>query len=284
MAIEQRLDRWAHRLSRYALPKGAGLALSLAIIIGSASYGALRGDHLVKLAGAFRDARDFAANATGFRIVNIALTGNKHLNREEILSIAGVTGWTSMLFLDVADMRARLLANPWVGEATVQKLYPGDLLITVTERQPYALWQKAGRVGVIASDGTVLEPYVAQPLVGLPLVVGVGAEARAKDFLNLLDRYPSIRDQVRAAILVAERRWNLRLKNGIDIRLPEDDPAAALDRLIALDRDKKLLSRDLAAIDLRLADRITVQLSDAAAQAREDALKDKAKQKKAGNA
>jgi cell division protein FtsQ len=88
---------------------------------------------------------------------------------------------------------------------------------------------------------------------------------------------------VRASVLVAERRWNLRLNNGIDVRLPEADVEQALDRLVALDRDKKLLSRDIVAVDLRLPDRVTVRLSDAAAQVRDDALKDK-KKKKAGDA
>ncbi len=101
---------------------------------------------------------------------------------------------------------------------------------------------------------------------------------RAKEFLALLDRYPEIRDIVRASVLVGERRWNLRLKNGIDVRLPETEVAAALETLVALDREKKLFTRDIVAIDLRLADRVTVRLSDAAAQARDDALKDKEKE------
>jgi cell division protein FtsQ len=78
---------------------------------------------------------------------------------------------------------------------------------------------------------------------------------------------------------VADRRWNLRLKNGIDVRLPETNVEQALDRLVALDREKKILSRDVLAIDLRLPDRVTVRLSDAAAAAREEALKDKRKKK-----
>ena len=45
-----------------------------------------------------------------------------------------------------------------------------------------------------------------------------------------------------------------------------------------------MLSRDIAAVDLRLADRVTVRLSDAAAQAREEALKDKKPKKKGGDA
>jgi cell division protein FtsQ len=129
----------------------------------------------------------------------------------------------------------------------------------------------------------VLEPYVAPRLMRLPLVVGRGAETRAKDFLALLDRYPELREAVRASVFVGERRWNLRLKNGIDVRLPESDVAPALARLVALDREKNLITRDIVAIDLRLPDRVTVRLSDAAAQARIEAAKDKAK-KKGGNA
>src|SRR6185312_8114341 len=62
-------------------------------------------------------------------------------------------------------------------------------------------------------------------------------------------------------------------------RLPETNVEQALDRLVALDREKKILSRDILAIDLRLPDRVTVRLSDAAAAAREEALKEKKKKK-----
>ena len=92
-----------------------------------------------------------------------------------------------------------------------------------------------------------------------------------------------MRDFVHASVLVGERRWNLRLNNGIDVRLPESDVAPALERLVVLDNEKNLITRDIVAIDLRLPDRVTVRLSEAAAQARIDALKDKQK-KKGGNA
>ena len=108
---------------------------------------------------------------------------NKHLSREEIFATAGVTGHSSLLFLDVADARARLKTNPWIADATVQKLYPDRLQITITERAAFALWQKDGRVGVIADDGTVLEPYISRHrFVGLPLFVGDGAAARRQGF------------------------------------------------------------------------------------------------------
>jgi cell division protein FtsQ len=276
---------WFLLLLRVHVPRGIGMAATALIIVSSIVYGTVEGGHLPTIVSAFREARDQAANTAGFRITSVALSGNTHVSREQVLAIAGVTGTTSLLFLDVLAVRERLRTNPWIADATVLKLYPGELQVSISERQAFALWQKDRRVSVIAEDGTVLEPFVAPELVPLPLVVGEGAQTRAKAFLALIERYPTIRDQVRASILVGERRWNLRLRNGLDIRLPEADAAAALDRLVALERDNKLTTRDIAAIDLRLPDRVTVRLSPAAAQSRLDAAKDrKPAAKKAGPA
>jgi cell division protein FtsQ len=278
----QLMDRWSS-LVNARWPRGIGTAGTVAVILASLAYGSVKGDHIPTVVEAFKDVRDAAANAAGFRIVSVALAGQHHISREDVLAAAGVTDTTSLLFLDVEQTRERLKSNPWIADATVLKLYPGELQIGIREREAFALWQKDGRVSVIADDGTVLEPYVAPRLIELPLVVGRGAETRAKEFLALLDRYADLRASVRATVLVGERRWNLRLKNGIDVRLPETDIAPALERLVALDKEKTLTTRDIVAIDLRLPDRVTVRLSEAAAQARIDAAKDKAK-KKGGSA
>ena len=280
--FSQLMDRWSS-LVNARWPRGVGTAGTIAVIVASLAYGAVKGDHIADVIAALKDARDGAANAAGFRIVSIALAGQHHISREDVLAAGGITDTTSLLFLDVEQTRERLKSNPWIADATVLKLYPGELQIGIREREAFALWQKDGRVSVIADDGTVLEPYVAPRLIELPLVVGRGAETRAKEFLAMLDRYPDLRASVRATVLVGERRWNLRLKNGIDVRLPETDIAPALERLVALDKEKNLITRDIVAIDLRLPDRVTVRLSEAAAQARIDAAKEKAK-KKGGSA
>ena len=137
---------------------------------------------------------------------------------------------------------------------------------------------------MIAEDGAVLEPYLSSRFVSLPLVVGEGADTQARDFLAMLARYPQIRVQTRAAIFVGERRWNLRLKDGLDIRLPEHDVGNALAALSQLDEEERLFSRDIVAVDMRLPDRLVVQLSDDAAKAREELFKDKKPKKKAGEA
>jgi cell division protein FtsQ len=277
------VERWRKSCMCVLPARGIGIAGATLLLAATLSYGAIEGQHVAEIVNWFKDARDAVANSLGFRIAAISLTGAKEVSREQILTEAGVTGHASLLFLDADAARRRLLANPWIADAALLKLYPDRLQITITERQAFALWQKDGRVSVIADDGTVLEPFVEDRYLGLPLVVGRGAQREAKQFLAVIDRYPDIRSELRASILVAERRWNLRLKNGIDVRLPETNVEQALDLLVNLDREKNLLSRDITAVDLRLPDRVTVRLSAAAAQARDEALQPK-KKKKGGDA
>ena len=283
-AYRRLTGRWISKIANVPVPRGIGVAGSILLLTAALGYGAVAGQHVPAVLDWLKGARDVAANSLGFRIAAISLTGEKEISREEVLTTAGVTGRASLFFLDADAARARLLANPWIADAAVLKLYPDRLQITITERLAFALWQKDGRISVIAADGTVLEPFVENRYLGLPLVVGRGAERQAKNFLAIIDRYPDIRSAVRASILVAERRWDLRLANGINVRLPETGLDGALDRLVRLDRDKKLLSRDITAVDLRLPDRVTVRLSDSAAQARDEALKAAMKRKKGRDA
>src|SRR5437764_15041667 len=248
------------RLEGVAILRFTGITASALFLAASLGYGAVRGGHLPMIIETLDDWRNAAANSMGFRITGISLAGEKHVSRAEIIAAAGVTGHTSLLFLDVEAARLRLKTIPWIADATVRKLFPDRLQIRVREREPFALWQVDGKLSLIAADGIVIGRLIDPAFATLPLVVGRGAHAKARDFLALLDRYPTIREQVRASVLVAERRWNLKLKNNLDIRLPETEIAAALDTFVALERDKRLISRDILAIDLRLADRVIVRL------------------------
>jgi cell division protein FtsQ len=272
----ERPSRLALFVERY-VPRRAGLYATLLLIAASGGFGVVKGGHLDEFTVALSDTRNALANSVGFRITTVAINGRKQLSQDEVLAIGGVNGRSSLLFLDASAVRDRLKANPWIAEATILKFYPNQLQIDIVERSAFALWQSNGKLSIIAEDGAVLEPYVSRRFLTLPLVVGKGAETRAHDFLALLARYTQVNSVTKAAIFVGERRWNLRTRDGLDIRLPENDVGNALAALSKLDKEEHLFSRDIVAIDMRLPDRLTVQLSDDAAKVREDQFK---KQKK----
>src|SRR5690348_13842552 len=193
--------RFVTQIERY-LPQRVGVAATVLLLIGSAGFGIVKGGHLTDVTAAFSDTRNALANSAGFRITAVAINGRKQLTQDEVLAIGGVTGRSSLLFLDAIAVRDRLKANPWIAEATVQKFFPNQLQIDIVERKAFALWQQDGKLSVIADDGAVLEAYVSRRFLTLPLVVGKGAESRARDFLALLDRYPQVKAVTRAAVFV----------------------------------------------------------------------------------
>ena len=76
-------------------------------------------------------------------------------------------------------------------------------------------------------------------------------------------------------MLVSGRRWTLKMRNGLDVLLPEEGGPAAVARLVRLDREQHILDKDVLAVDLRIPDRVVVRLGEEAASARAEAQKKK---------
>jgi cell division protein FtsQ len=215
------------------------------------------------------------ARLLGFPIDSVTISGQVRLRENEILA-ATVDAHSSLLFLDAAETRRRLMELPLVQSARVLKLYPNRLVIAVEERQPAAIWQREGRVKVISADGTPIADLNDPRFLGLPVVVGAGAEKRLPEYTALLHDLGDLSTRVRAGALVSGRRWSLIMTNGVEVKLPEIDPGAAVGVLVRLQRETRILDKDIRSIDLRLADRVAVRLTEQGAETRENATKRKA--------
>jgi len=255
------------------LPTFAGTVLLVLLFSGVSLYGAVRGGQYADFVAFHGEPLDVVARTLGFGIESVTIAGIAELDQTEVLQVAGVDSRGSLPFFDVTRARDRLMAMPLVREATVRKLYPGALAITLAEREPFALWQNHGEVSVVAADGTVIDSLNDPRFNRLPLVVGEGANTRATLFSRLMDAHPDLKPYVRAGVLVGERRWTLKLANGVDVRLPETDAGVAMTRLSALIRDQKILDKDVLAIDLRQPDRVVLRLSEEAVAARAEMVK-----------
>ncbi|MFI5014568.1 MAG: cell division protein FtsQ/DivIB [Hyphomicrobiales bacterium] len=256
-----------------SIPRFAGTLLLAALFLGVGAYGTLRGGELDGFIVRNGPIREVLARAFGLGIVTVEVTGASRLSSAEVVAAAGIDGRGSLLFADVEALRERLKANPMIAEASVRKLYPHALAISITERQPFALWQKDGEVYLVAADGTPIDQLRDERYVDLPLVVGEGANEKVKAFAALIDGQPSLRPLLRAGSWVGQRHWELQLKGGLTVELPEADPAAALGLFASLMRDYKLTEKALILVDLRLPDRIVFRLTEEAAAQRSDEMK-----------
>jgi cell division protein FtsQ len=217
--------------------------------------------------------RDVLARAVGLGISTVEVTGAQRLSKEEVAAAAGIDGRGSLFFADVDAIRQRLKTNPMIAEASVRKLYPHALAISITERLPFALWQKGGDVSLVAGDGMPIDQLRDLRYADLPLVVGEGANQQVKAFAALIDTQPTLKPLIRAGNWVGQRHWELQLKDGLVVKLPEADPASALALLAGLVRDDKLTEKAIILVDLRLPGRIVFRLTEEAAARRAEEMK-----------
>lgn len=260
-----RLGRLANRLPAWRLPRRAGVCASAGFLALWLVYGAILGGHVQAAGAGLVAGVGHVAVAAGFGIETVRITGQRETRESDILRALDLTDSSSLITFDPYAARARLDDIAWVKSSTVQKLFPTTLKIEIEEREPFALWQIGGIVSIIDRDGSTIGMLNDRRHASLPMVVGYGANRAAGDLVEMISAHPRIAGRVRAAVRVAERRWNLHLDNGVEVRLPEEEPAAALGELVRLDEEREILSRDIVAIDLRVSDRVAVRMSDGAA-------------------
>ncbi len=202
-----------------------------------------------------------ATRRAGFALDRVYVTGRRETDRQDILAAVGADVGAPILTLDPGAIRARLEDLGWIASAKVERRLPGTLVLRIEERQAAAIWQREGDHVLIDRTGAVIGPEDVTRHKHLKLVVGPGAPENTADLLEVLEREPAMMARVVAAIWLGERRWNLRLDNGVDVRLPEQDPVGAWRRLARLERDHEILERAVDAIDLRQDDRAIVRMT-----------------------
>ena len=242
--------------------RGKWLILCALFFSSAVAYGAVIGGQTARAYDALTGGIERLAVAAGFGVKRITVNGKLHATDAAITAALGAGPDTMMLGFDTDAAKERLEAVPWIRHAQVMRLLPSTLQVLVEERAPYAVWQNQGQTYVVDSEGVVLAPALREAYASLPLVVGEGAAKNAAQLFDQLTPYGELTQDVIAAIRVGDRRWTLKLASGIEIMLPDDNIGEALASLAKLEDERGVLKRDIAAVDLRLLDRVTVRLRD----------------------
>ncbi len=228
------------------------------------------GVNAVMVAGNGEQLSRAAIELSGFSIDDIQISGNVETSEIAVLQSLDLDTSISLHGLDIDRARGQLLNLPWVADADIRKIYPNTLKISLKERKPYALWQQEdGSLLMIEESGNVIGALTEAKFRRLPLVLGQGANLAAKDLDSLLTSWPELSNRVRAYKRIDGRRWDIYLDNGMIVKLPETGTDAAVARLKSLEETRQILEREIAAIDLRLDDRIAIQLTPDALERRD---------------
>ncbi|WP_200338881.1 cell division protein FtsQ/DivIB [Rhodovibrio sodomensis] len=253
--------RRARRQALLRLSVRAGVpAVLLALVAGSGVW-AWQSGWIARQGQQLTHAAVDAAAEAGLRLDQVVVSGRERTEPDAILAALGIRQGGPILGLDPASAKRRLERLPWVKTATVERRLPGTVRIDLTERAPLALWQLDGALSVIDRAGQRIDRAAPEAHANLPLLVGPGAPAHAEKLLALLAREPEMNARVKAAVRVRDRRWNIVLRNGVEVQLPAETPSRAWSRLAEIERKYGVLQRDIRMIDLRLPDRMVVRMA-----------------------
>ena len=195
----------------------------------------------------------------------ITVEGRNRIGLDELNeALSGVIRGMPIFDISLTDIQKKLKDLPWVKTVVVERHLPSILYIKIIEKEPIAVWQNNKKYLPLDEEAHPIQDSETHLPDNLLLVVGQDAPIHTPALLKALNNYPDIREKVRSAVRIGQRRWNLNLNevDGITVKLPEADIEGALSRLnLAIERDK-ILKRDLQLIDLRPTERIRIQLKE----------------------
>ena len=205
----------------------------------------------------------------GFVLKDVVVVGRHRTTTNEILEIIEVEYSDPLYAFDAQEAKEQLEKTPWVESAHVQRRLPNSIFIHLEETKPVALWQYQGKHKLIDTKGNIIEDQDPRKFSDLIHVVGRDAASHAPALIRSLDDFPSLRKRVTAVIHQHGERWDMRIDDKIDIKLPEDGLANSLRQLQELDEEYDFSQGEIMTIDMRFPDKLILRLTPEAIKRRQ---------------
>ena len=258
-----RARNWATaqlRSARYSRQKMTRLVVSAVVLVLFVIWGGLwLGGFTPNITSSFDRFVQNKLTNMGFVVKYVDVVGEGRVREDKVREMLGVRPGDYLFDMDIKNAQARIQSLSWVDTAVVRRLWPNRIVVHINERRPYALWQNNQKVYVVDRQGVVILSADAQEFTDLPYIVGTGASEKAETILTLLQAHPQVWARTEAAVFVGQRRWDIVLSDGLRILLPEQNPAAALQRFDSYNREHNLLALDVQRIDMRIKGRLFLQ-------------------------
>ncbi len=264
-------SRLTYRFQRWMLTPGIrfgvrfGIPFCLVFVAGAAFMADEgRRDQLQVLVN---DIRASIEERPEFMVNVMAIDGAGTSVSEDIREVVPIDFPVSSFDLDLTQIRDEITGLDPVESADVRIRPGGVLQVTVEERTPAVVWRSREGLALLDDTGVHVAELGARNLhPNLPLVAGEGADMAIEEALRLFAVAKPLGPRIRGLVRIGERRWDLVLDRGQRIMLPSKKPVPALERVIAVSEVRDLLERDVAAVDMRLAARPTVRMTQAAVE------------------
>lgn len=195
-------------------------------------------------------------------VQQIRLYGDFHHINAEALHQALAQQYVGNFFsVNVDQVQAFLLQQPWVYQVAVRKQWPDALVVVVTEQQPVAIWNQQQ---LLNGRAEVFDAPLQQLKTELPMLTGPqGSQQDALTMFRHMQGLLALHKFNAVSLGLTERfSWQLSLSNGVKLKLGREDTLKRLQRFIELyPVITKHKADAVAEVDLRYDTGIAVRYS-----------------------
>ncbi|MEL7253532.1 MAG: cell division protein FtsQ/DivIB [Pseudomonadota bacterium] len=263
-------SRWAYRFQRlmltpyFRLVLRVGVPFAFAFGLATSYLGNEERQEQIMLAVA--DMRHQVETRPEFMVELLAIEGASEGVEEDIREIFPFDFPSSSFDIDIDHVHEMITGLPAVRSADVRIRKGGTMVVTVSERDPVAVWRTWDEIALVDDEGVVVAELDARSdRADLPVIAGEGGNADVPGALAILDAAAPLGERVIGLVRMGERRWDVVLDRDQRILLPEEGAVRALERVLVLDQTQDVFERDLSTVDMRLAGRPTVRMNQPAA-------------------
>ena len=208
----------------------------------------------------------------GFELNYIQVLGNKTVSKEDIVNKVVFKNCDNLFCVNLQQSKNEIEKNNWVKSAKLRYSLPSKLSIVIEEEKPTFLLKENKNITLLNLEGKKIQDIkiISNDYKDLLILSGDGVENKILNLLNIFSVGTVISENIKEATLVSSRRWSLKHSSNIIIELPEDNPSKAFYKIVELENKYGFLNERLKKIDLRISDRMIIQLKNKSELLKED--------------
>ncbi len=204
-------------------------------------------------------------NNQAFDKINIS--GNYRIKEQEILEIVSMVqqdlssddkNYEPMINILMKRLKAQI---PWLDKVVITRTMPDILNISVVEYLPFAIWDDENGRYLTDKDGNLLPYENSQEFEDMIILSGKNAYLNAISLFNIFAANPEFSKNIYSATWISDRRWDLRLKNGVIVKLPENHISSSWQNLIKIyNMNGSMIG--LKILDLRIPNKVYLEYDE----------------------
>ena len=190
------------------------------------------------------------------RIRNISISSDtRDQNLSTIAAAASIAPNTPVKSVDLNTLKTRISAVPGVKDCAIRRMPNGNIIIRTNMHQTVALWTDGENYFPLSADGTI----VNTPTNVRNIADVVFRGEIPNDISEITRAAHNLVGNIDYMEWIEDRRWNIHTTGGITVMLPETNPETAINTLMALNTNHRILGKAIKIIDMRDDARILVK-------------------------